>query len=53
MRNHLVAISQAFPRANFGAASARTARDILAAAKLATPDSTPDHVASFLAAKVS
>jgi hypothetical protein len=51
MRRCLIAISEEYPRANFGAANWATARDILGAAKLANPGSTPDHVVSFLAWK--
>jgi len=51
MQAHLKAIAEAYPRADFGPASRTTARDILAAAKLADPHANADHVRSFLAWK--
>jgi hypothetical protein len=51
MQAHLIAISKAYPSANFGPPSRTTARDMLAAAKLAKVDATPDQVGTFLACK--
>ena len=51
MQPHLKGITEAYPRANFGPANRTTARDMLAAAKLADPKAIPDDVAAFLAAK--
>jgi hypothetical protein len=51
MQAHLIAITKAYPSASFGPPSRTTARDMLAAAKLAKVDATPDQVSAFLAWK--
>ena len=51
MQAHLEAIAEAYPRSDFGPANRTTARDMLAAAKLADPQANADHVRAFLASK--
>jgi hypothetical protein len=48
MQTHLKGFTEAYPRANFSPANRATARDMLAAARLADPKSTPDDVVAFL-----
>ncbi len=51
MQAHLVAITEGYPNSNFGPPSRATARDMIGAARLSNPDTTPEYAATFLAAK--
>jgi hypothetical protein len=51
MQAHLRRITESYPRSNFGPLNRTTARDLLAAAKVTTPEATPNDVAAFLASK--
>jgi hypothetical protein len=47
----LLRFSEAYPQALFGAASATTARDLMACAQLQVDNARPDDVAAFLSSK--
>jgi hypothetical protein len=51
MHAHLGRIAESYPHSDFGPLNRTTARDLLAAAKLTTPEATPNDVVSFLVSK--